>query len=191
MRTIVEKYSLVPGVGVVAYDPISMTTLMVGSMAASAAGGGISALGTLASGSAAKTAANFKAAQLRQNASQAIAANQRQALDTEQRTNLAISSATARAGASGVASDTGSPVTNTGAIAQRGSYQAFTQMFNGESTATGLENEAAGDEYTGEAQQDASYLAAGGQVASTAGNMMSIYGRYKFQTPRGPSGVSV
>lgn len=184
----VRKYSLVPGAGVVVFDP---GTLMVGSMAATAIGGALSSEGTLASGSAAKTSADFKAAQLKQNAGQSIASNQRQALDTQQRTNLAISSATARAGASGVAADTGSPVADVGAIAQRGSYQALTQMFNGESTATGLENEAAGDEYTGEAQQDASYLAAGGQVASTAGNMMSIYGRYTYPTSRGPSGVSV
>lgn len=175
------------GPGSLVCDP---GTLMVSSLAASAIGGGISAGGALASGTAAKNSATFKAEQLNQNASQAIASNQRQALDTEQRTRLAISSATARAGASGVAADTGSPVTNTGELAQRGSYQALTQMFNGESTATGLYNEAAGDIYSGDAAEKASYLAAGGDIASTAGNMMSIYGRYQFPTARGSAGVS-
>ena len=178
------------GPGVV-YDP---ATLMAGSMAASAIGGGISAGGSLASGSYAAKAgqaqmagANYEAAQLDQNASQAIASSQRQMLDTQQRTNLAVSSAPARAGASGVAADTGSPLANTGAIAQRGSYQALMDMFNGQSKATGLENEAQGIRYTGQLdeiagaeKERASYLAAGGDVAGAAGSMMSSYGRYAY-----------
>src|SRR6185437_9690492 len=121
--------------------------LMAASLGATAIGGGISAGGTLAGGSyaaaagrAQNQAAQFEAGQIDSNAGQAIASGQRQMMDTEQRTRLAESSAIARAGASGVSADVGSPAAITGSIASRGSYQAMMDMFNGQSTATGLEN---------------------------------------------------
>jgi hypothetical protein len=53
MRSIVDKYSLVPGRGVVVFDP---GTLTVASLAATAIGGGVSAASTLAGGSYARQA---------------------------------------------------------------------------------------------------------------------------------------
>src|SRR6185437_4206868 len=167
--------------------------LMAASLGATAIGGGISAGGTLAGGSyaaaagrAQNQAAQFEAGQIDSNAGQAIASGQRQMMDTEQRTRLAESSAIARAGASGVSADVGSPAAITGSIASRGSYQAMMDMFNGQSTATGLENRAAGVRYggelaemEGEEKQSASYLAAGGALASSAGGMASTYARFR------------
>jgi len=188
-----------PGMGAIAYDP---GTLMAASLAASAVGGGFSAMSTLAGGGMAKAAgiaqrteANYQAAQLNENASQEIAGAQRQAIDAAQRTRLAISTATARAGASGAAPDVGSAVGNTGQLAQRGSYQALMDMFNGQSKASGLENQAAGIRYTGavdelegEGKQKASYLAAGGELAGAAGSMASTYGRYAYPMRYGTYG---
>lgn len=188
-----------PGVSVIAYDP---ATLMAG---VTVVGGALSASSTLAGGAAAKQAgqmaqsgANFQADQINQNASQSIASSQRQALDAGQRTRLAISTATARAGASGAAADVGSPVANTGELAQRGSYQALMDMFNGQSKATGLENEAAGIRYTGsidelegEEKRSASYLAAGGEFAGSVGSAAGNYGRLTYPTARGSAGASL
>ena len=145
-----------------------------------------------------QTEANYQAAQLNQNASQALASSQRQALDTTQRTNLAISTATARAGASGAAPDVGSAVANAGELAQRGSYQALTDMFNGQSKATGLENEASGvrytgdvEEYEGEEKEKASYLAAGGDFLSSIGSAAGSYGKLTFPVSRGSAGANL
>ena len=106
-------------------DPVTF-----GSMAATAVGGALSASGTLAGGSYAaqagqmqETAANYQAAQLDQNASQAIASSQRQMLDTNLKTSLAESTSTANAAANGVNAGTGSAATNVGNLAARGRYK--------------------------------------------------------------------
>jgi hypothetical protein len=173
------------------FDPLTLTA---GSMAMTAVGGGLSAASTLSGGSSAATAgvmqrnaAYFKATQLDQNAGQAIASSQRQMLDTEQKTRLAISTARARGAASGVNIGVGSPAEAQGELASTGSYHALMNLFNGQSTATGLENEAAGTryegdlaEYEGEAKESASDLAAAGTLAGSAGSMFSTYGKYAY-----------
>jgi hypothetical protein len=172
------------------FEPISLTALTAASMASTAVAGGISAYGTLAGGAAAKQAgdiqqqeADYQAAQLKQNASQAIASGQRQSLDTALKTRLAISTARANAAGNGVNAGTGSAAEAQGQLAKRGSYNAAMDMFNGRSTATGLMNQAAGVTYSGQAaelagqeQQSASYLAAAGTLAGSAGSMAKSYG---------------
>jgi hypothetical protein len=167
-------------------------------MGLNAAGSVLQAQGTLAGGSYAKQAgdmqqveANYQADQITQNASQAIASSQRQSLDTAMKTKLAISTARANAGASGVNAAVGSPAEAVGQLAQRGSYLAAMDMFNGKSTATGLLNQAAGVRYSGqiaelsgEEQQDASKLAALGTLAGSAGSMMKQYGSAAFPSMR-------
>lgn len=186
----------------VVFDPMTLT---VGSLAATAAGGSMSAMGTLAGGEYAKQAglmqqqnAEYQAKQAESNATQAIAAGQRKAADTNLQTKLAISTARASAGASGVDVGSGSPATAQGELAQRGSYHALMDMFNGQSKATGLENEAAGMRYSGEAakiggemQQKASYLSAAGTLAGSAGSMFANYGKINFPTSRGSAGASL
>ena len=170
-------------------DPVTF-----GSMAATAVGGALSASGTLAGGSYAaqagqmqETAANYQAAQLDQNASQAIASSQRQMLDTNLKTSLAESTSTANAAANGVNAGTGSAATNVGNLAARGRYQSAMDLFNGESTATGLENQAQGVRYTGqmeeiggEEQQSASKLAALGTLAGSVGTGLAQYGKIAY-----------
>lgn len=216
MRSIADKYSMVPGIGVVVFDPIMLAAgglaaatsvggLTATSMGLTAVGGGLAAASTLAGGNFAKTAgqmqqnaANFQAAQLDQNAGQAIASSQRTMLDTQEKTRLAMSASRARAGVSGVDAGVGSPAENEGELAQRGSYHALMDIFNGKSAATGIENQAAGARYTGtldemggEEAQSASELAAAGTLAGSAGSMASRYGAFKYPTAAGRAGVSL
>lgn len=200
MRTLLEKYGLVPGLGVAVFDPMTLT---VASLASTAAGGAISAAGTIAGGNYAlqagqmtKAADYAQAQQLDDNAAQAFASGQRTMLDTQQKTRLAIATSTARAAASGVDAGTGSPVNNVGALAQRGSYQALMDMFNGSSQATGLRNQATSVRYSGDLaeiegkeKKSASELAAIGTLAGTAGNMMSTYGKFAYPTSSGKFGA--
>jgi hypothetical protein len=179
-------------------------TLALGSMAASAVGGAMSASGTLAGGSYAaqagqmqQTAANYQAAQLESNATQAIASSQRQMLDARLKTNLAISTSTANAAANGVNAGTGSAATNVGNLAARGKYQQAMDLFNGESTATGLRNQAQGIRYTGqmeeiggEEQQSASKLAALGTLAGSVGTGFGQYGKYLTYKAGGPAAAA-
>lgn len=169
------------------------------------AGAGMSAAGTIAGGNTSrqagqlqKTAADYQAAQLDQNATQAVASSQRQMIDTGVKTGLAISSSRANAAANGVEASTGSAATNTGNLAARGSYQALMDLFNGQSTATGLRNQAQGVRYTGEIdalegeeKQQASWLAAGGTLLGGMGGGLSTYGKMKYQTPTGQPGASL
>jgi hypothetical protein len=178
LRSIVEKYmSLTPGVGVIVYDPM---TLMAGTMAATAAGTALSAGGTIAGGKAANTSAQFTAAQLEQNAAGAVASGQRSMFDTQAKTRSAMSTATARAAGGGVNAGVGSPAADVGQIAKRGSYLAAMDLFRGENTATGLENQASGVLYSGQAAEEGADLSAAGTIAGGAGSMMQQYGRFAY-----------
>jgi hypothetical protein len=181
------------------FDPLTATA-----MAVTAVGGAISASGTLAGGSYAaqagqmqQTASNYEAAQLESNATQSIASSQRSMLDTNLKTNLAISSSTANAAANGVNAGTGSAATNVGNLAARGRYQAAMDLFSGQSKATGLENQAAGLRYSGQMeeiggqeQQSASKLAALGTLAGSVGTGLSQYGKYAAYKPGGPAAAA-
>ncbi|MGY4295369.1 hypothetical protein ACVWXN_003464 [Bradyrhizobium sp. i1.4.4] len=173
-------------------DPI---TLMGASMAMTAIGGGISAAGTLASGSAAETAGNMKRAaannQAQQetwNAAGELGASQRKMLDTRLKTNLTESTLTARGAGSGFDASRGSMLTGAGDIAGRGEYQALMDVFSGENARTGMLNRAdatrasgeRAEAWAGEAAKDASYLSAAGTIAGSAGSMMKSYGQYTY-----------
>lgn len=167
-------------------------------------GGAVSAEGTLAGGNYAaqagqmeKTAAyakadeqEFEAKQVDENSSQVLASAQRAALDTAQRTRLAISTSRATSAGSGVDAGVGSAVTNQGELAKRGSYNALMDMFNGESARTALQNRAAGirfgeqitryggdvAEVEGKQKQVLSKYAAAGTLAGTAGSVIKTVG---------------
>jgi hypothetical protein len=197
-ETFLTKYTLR---GVLC-DP---TTLMVGSMALSAAGGAISASSTLAGGKyaeeaglLAKSQSDARAKQLEMNASQSMAAGQRKMFEVQERTRALVNTNAARAGASGVDAGSGSPALNAGEIEGRGSYHALMEMFNGTSEATGLRNQAAAERYSGDiaewegrTKRQASKLTALGTLAATGGNMLSTYGRFRYSPPRGAAGVSL
>lgn len=174
--------------GRAAFDPATMLAASAGSQVV---GGGLSAMATLAGGNSAKQAGQlqqqadeFKAKQAEQNAGMAIAGAQVKMFDTQLRTAQAISTSTARAGASGVDAGTGSAVENVGQLAKRGSYLASLDLYNGESTATGLLNEAKGYRYSGdiavlegEEKQKASELQALATLAGSSGSAFKMYGK--------------
>jgi hypothetical protein len=187
--------------GRAAFDPVTLTGAAVtaisgmsgataASMAATAVGGAVTAAGTLAAGNYAKTAGEmqnqakiYEAKQLEENAADEIASSQRRMLDTQERARLAISTSTARAGASGVDTGVGSPAENVGELAARGSYHAAMDLWQGTSNATGLLNRSQGarysgtlDEMGGDEAQSASELAAIGTLAGSAGSMAKTYG---------------
>ena len=162
-------------------DPLTMTT-----MALTAIGGGLSAAGTLAGGNAAKQAGDLMQQQSIQNAAQATASGQRKMLDTQDRTRMAMSTVTARAAAGGVDAGVGSPVTDVGEVAKRGSYHALMDMFNGQSEGVGLQNQGNLAEWEGTQKQDNSYLSAAGTLAGSAGSMFQQYGRYSNPSQYGP-----
>lgn len=178
---------------------------MGASLGLQAVSGAISAASTLAggrhaaeAGALAQQQSAMQAKQIRMNASQALASGQRRMFERQERTRMAVSSNVARAGASGVDAGSGSPAFNAGALEGRGSYQALMDLFNGQSEATGLRNQADAVEYEGalkawegEARKRASRLAAIGTLAGTAGNVASTYGKFTYPTSRGAPGVSL
>lgn len=152
-------------------DPITLTT-----MALMAAGGAVTAAGTIVSGKRADEAAQFKAAQLEQAAGESRAAASNQAFERRRAAGLTLSSLQARAAAfAGDASNPG--IIKLGSdIAQRGEYQALSEMYTGENRARGLTDAAVGARMEGDAAKEASYYAAGGTILSAAGGMGKTYG---------------
>jgi hypothetical protein len=187
--------------GRAAFDPTGglLTAGLMVAGAAAAAGG------TLAGGSAAaqagkmeQAAAAYKATQLRQNAGLAIRGAQTQMADTQTKTGLLTSSSTARAAASGVDAGVGSPGTNVGDIAKRGSFFSLMDLWKGQSEASGLDNEATAAQYSGEMarvegeeKQNASYLSAAGTLAGGAGSAFGAYGKMNNPTAAGASGANL
>lgn len=184
----------------VAFDPASLALMGAAGAAiggatpaiaagSTLAGGAISAISSIMGGKAAKQAGQmqqqaeeFKAKQAEENASMAVAAAGVKAQDTGQKTSLTESTSTARSAASGVDAGVGSAATNIGDIAKRGSYLQALDLYNGQSQATGLLNEARGFRYSGDVaalegdeKETASYLAAGGALAGSAGSSFKTY----------------
>jgi hypothetical protein len=166
------------------FDPLTTTAA-----ALSAAGTGISAANTIAGGNYAaqagqmkQTEANFEAQQDIENAAGETAAAQRQAIDAAQKGNLLRSSAVASAAADGVNAGTGSALTNEAQIAGRARHQADMDLWSGQNQSTGLMNQAAGKQYSGdmdliggqEAQQ-ASTLSALSTIAGGGASMLRMY----------------
>lgn len=195
LPTIAEKYGLVPGRGVVVFDPVTMTAMSLG---ATAVGGGLSAASTIAGGNAAsalggaqQAQANSQASQITENAGGEIGAAQRQMLDTQQKTRLLASTATADAAGNGVNAGVGSPVAIGKSIAARGSYQSMMDLWSGQNKYTSDLNTAAAVRQSGdialasgEMQQQADNLKAAGTIAGTAGTMTSTYGNFRYPQVR-------
>jgi hypothetical protein len=181
------------------YDPIArymsppLGPLMAG---VAMAGAGISAMGTLAGGAnaaamgrASAGEATFEAAQDRLNASSDMAAASQRMQVTQQKTNLTLGTATARAAASGINAGVGSAVENTGQIAQKGRYAAALDLSNGENAAAGELDKAQAQDYQSSldliggqaAQKAATYSALG----TLAGGGASAYKAFSANPPAG------
>jgi len=200
MQLLWDKYSCIPGRGVCAFDPLTLTGL---SLATTAVAGATSAAGTIAGGNAAAQAGQMKqqadqyaADQLRENAGSEIGAAQRKMLDTQLRTKLTNSSVEARAAGGGVNAAEGSPLATEKANAGTGAYHSLMDLFEGQNRATGSINQAQGLEYSGkmeriggEMARNASYLTAAGTVAGAGSSMLKTYGAYRYPNLYGRTGV--
>ena len=165
------------------FDP--GTLLLGASMALTAAGAGVTAMGTMAAGEAAadagrrgQQASDFRAKQADMQAQESRAASQRVALEKRKEAGLLGSRLQARAAASGGGADDPTVIDLGGDIAQRGEYLALTEMFKGENRARGLEDQALGARMTGEAlaeegraKRRAAGYSAAGTIIGAAGSM--------------------
>jgi hypothetical protein len=174
-------------------DPLSVSGTALaggGALALRGIGTALSAANTIAGGNYAAEAgqmkqaeANFEATQDIENAAGDTAAAQRQAIDANQKANFVRSTAVANAAAGGGNAAVGSAVTNQAQIASRGAYQAAMDLWQGQNQASGLMNQAAGKQYSGEANlmggeeaQRAAYLNATATIAGGGASLMRMYG---------------
>lgn len=172
------------------FDPLSATALTGGAAALSGIGTAISAANTLAGGGYGaelgqmkQAEADYQATQDIENAAGETAAAQRQAININQKANLTRSSAVANAAANGINAGAGSALTNQAQIAGHGVQQAGAELWSGQNRATGLINQAAGKQYSGdidllggeEAQRSAD-LSAASTIAGGGASLLRMYG---------------
>ena len=164
-------------------DPVSLGLMAVGtamSAAGTVAGGNAAA----AAGQSQQNALNYKATQENQQAMTERASAQRAAFDKQRETGLLESKLQAGAAAGGGGASDPTIVSLGGQIAGRGEYESLLDMFKGENTARGYENQATADIASGQAaaaegsaKQSASYLSAAGTVIGSAGSMYRAYNK--------------
>lgn len=144
-----------------------------------------SAFGSLQSGSDEKAAADFQAAQLRQNAGQALASSQREAITVQQQADLVASRALAVAAASGGGASDPTVVKIMAGIAGEGAYRTAVSLYQGEEKARSLLNQAAAVQYNGELAKAAEtknaigkFVGAGGAAIRGVARGQSLYEKY-------------
>lgn len=133
----------------------------------------LSALSSVMGGQSQKAAAEYKAAQMNQQAGQDRASAQRDAIEQQRQATLAQSRLRAVAG--GGAGDP-TVVKLSEDIAGEGEYRALTSLYNGEERARGLEMAAAGKQLEGSQAVTASYLKAGSSILGKGPSLHEKYG---------------
>lgn len=156
---------------------ISATTVITMAMAA------MSAIGTLASaraqeqaGAAQQQEANYVAQEQRTQAQQQQAASQRVAQQQDMQTQLVQSKVMAGAAASGATATDPSVVTNAATIAGQGRLKTLTDLYQGDSQAYALNNQANLQTYQGTLDRQAGQTQATGTLVSGASSLFSRYG---------------
>ena len=150
-----------------------------GLMAAGALGSGLGTLGSAsaqsAAGKAQQQAANYKAAQEGQQATQAIAAGQQNMFQQQRKTALTQSSLVARAAADGGSATDPTVLTLGQDIAGRGEINALDALWQGQDKATGLQAQANADRYNGAVAKQGADMASTGTLLSGAGTLFSRF----------------
>lgn len=145
------------------FDPL--TALTIGSTLFSAAG-------TIASGNAARGAANYQARQMEQQAGQERASSQRVAIEQRHKATIANSRVQALSAASGAGALDPTVVNIQSDIAGQGEYNALSALFNGEERARGMETQASAKRFEGQQAKTASVMGAGTALMSGASTIM-------------------
>jgi len=136
---------------------------------------GVQAAGTIASGMSVNAQAKNQAAQLEQNAGQARATSQRQAIQEQRQAGLAQSRGQAVAASSGAGASDPTVETIQDNIAGQGEYNSLAQLYSGEERARGLETDAADARLQGKQAQTSSYFKAGSTILSAGSSLYSKY----------------
>lgn len=136
------------------------TALQIGGSLFSMMGASDAADAAEVMGQRARQAADFRAAQLRSNAGQAIAASQRAGDNEVRRANLLASRALAVAAASGGGASDPTVVKLISNIAGEGTYRRLSAMYEGEERARAMRMQADAASYEGAIAEEAGYMKA-------------------------------
>lgn len=127
----------------------------------------------LQAGAQAAQAAAFTAAQLRQNAGQALAASQRDAYGAQKQTDYVLSRALAVAAASGGGASDPGVVNLMAEITAQGAYKQSVALYQGQEKARMMELQAQGAEFEGDSKEAAATGAAIGSGLGAASSLAS------------------
>ncbi len=152
----------------------------IAGMGSSMAAGKAGKIGAAIQGQAAMQSAEYRATQLRQQAQEARASQQRAALETRRKGGLVQSTLRARAAAGGGGATDNTVLNLTGQIAERTEYESLLDMYKGENAARGMEDAANAAIYQGKIgnvaagiQSEAVQAQTRGTIAQSAGSLAS------------------
>lgn len=144
---------------------------------------GLGVIGAIQEGQYANASAKAQAKALERKADEERAASQRQAIRRAQEANLLLSKQQAQAASSGGGATDPTVVRLAQGIAAEGAYQTAGTIFEGESRATGLMDQAALTRWEGKQRKRASFINAGTTLLSG----MSEWQKYR---PRSSTGFN-
>lgn len=144
----------------------------IGGMAMQLASANAAAAAQKAAGQAAKQSADFEAAQLDIRAKEEQAAAQRESEQIRRRRDLALSSLTARSAASGFSATDPTTLSIGDEITRYGTTQEQMAMYGGASRRAGVESQAAGRRFEGEAALRGANLSASARRYDAAGTIL-------------------
>lgn len=153
----------------------------------SVVGSALSAKGSIDSGNAAMTQANYEASQMRVNAGQAQAASQSAAVDSIRQAQVNQSRALAIAAASGGGALDPTVMHIIGGLSGEGALAAATHLYNGDETARAWNDKANATVYSGQLAQQAAKTKA---MASVLNGAKSIYDNVNWGGGGGQAGYS-
>ena len=142
-------------------------------------GSGVSAVGAIAQGNAADEAARATAAAQERRAGEERAAATKEAARKSQQTALLLSRQQALAASSGGGATDSTVLDLMGGVAKEGQYQQDISLYQGESKAVNLEDEAALARWKGQQARTAGYIGAGSSILSG----VSSFSRFWNKTP--------
>lgn len=157
------------------------------STVATVAGTAVTAAGTIAAGKSAKRAADYEAAQLDIRAKEEQAAAQREAEQLRRRKEVALSTLTANAAASGFTATDPTALQIADDIENYGTMQEQMAMYGGQSRRVGTEAQAEGRRYEGRAALSGAKSKAMGTIL---GGVTTLADRYALRGRPQASGAA-
>ena len=142
---------------------------------ASIAGTAVSAMGTIAAGKQQQAAANYEAQQLAMKGKEEQAAGQQEAEQYRRQKNLALSSLTNRAAASGFSATDPTALTIGDEISKYGTLQEQMAAYGGRSRRAGYDASAAVARMEGKAARKGSYYSAAATILGGASTLADKY----------------